>query len=163
MTPDRRPVRYVVRSCRGLPIGAMVLLIALLAPVVAWAQRTNVDRHGLAVKGYDVVAYFVDGRAVEGLAAFEHTVDGVRFRFASAAHRDRFVKEPQKFVPQYGGFCAWAVSRGYTADTDPQAWRIVDGRLFLNYDRGVQRTWEKDVPANVAKGDANWPGLSRAR
>ena len=123
------------------------------------APRVNADRQGLALKGYDVVAYFVDGRAVPGDAGFEHAVDGVRYRFASAANRDQFARDPQRFLPQYGGFCAWAVSRGYTADTDPLAWRIVDGRLFLNYSRSVQRQWEGDIPGNVAKGDANWPGL----
>ena len=150
-------------------IGTLIQRCALAALLVAAtvtgaaAQRVNTDRHGLAVKGYDVVAYFVDGRAVPGDAGFEHTVDGVRYRFASAANRDRFAQEPQRFLPQYGGFCAWAVSRGYTADTDPLAWRVVDGRLFLNYDRSVQKQWEGDVTGNVAKGDANWPGLSRKR
>jgi YHS domain-containing protein len=140
---------------------AAAALAVLAATASLSAQRVNTDRSRLAVKGYDVVAYFVDGRAVEGTAAFEHDVAGVRYRFASAANRDRFASEPQRYAPQYGGFCAWAVSRGYTADTDPHAWKIVDGRLFLNYDRGVQRTWEGDIPGNVKKADANWPGLSR--
>ena len=140
---------------------ATVLAIALTTALAA--ERVNADRTGLAVKGYDVVAYFVDGRPVAGLPAFEHELDGVRYRFASAANRDRFVQEPRRYLPQYGGFCAWAVSRGYTADTDPLAWRIVDGRLFLNYDRSVQRTWEGDVHGNVAKGDANWPSLRDRR
>ena len=140
---------------------AAVLAIALTTALAA--ERVNADRTGLAVKGYDVVAYFVDGRPVAGLPAFEHELDGVRYRFASAANRDRFVQEPRRYLPQYGGFCAWAVSRGYTADTDPLAWRIVDGRLFLNYDRSVQRTWEGDVRGNVAKGDANWPSLRDRR
>jgi hypothetical protein len=137
------------------------LFLALAAATAASAERVNADRHGVALKSYDVVAYFTEGRAVEGVAAFEHVLDGVRYRFASAANRDRFAREPRRFLPQYGGFCAWAVSRGYTADTDPLAWRIVDGRLFLNYSRSVQRKWETDVPGNVAKGDANWPGLNR--
>jgi YHS domain-containing protein len=140
---------------------AVALLVSLAIPIAAFGQRVNADRSKLAVKGYDVVAYFDDGRAVAGSTAFEHEVGGVRYRFASAANRDRFVQDPQRYLPQYGGFCAYAVSKGYTADTDPQAWRIVDGRLFLNYDRGVQRLWEEDIPGRIAKGDANWPGLSR--
>jgi YHS domain-containing protein len=139
------------------------LLLIVTASAALSAQRVNVDRHRVAVDGYDVVAYFVDGRAVEGQAAWEHEIGGVRYRFASAANRDRFIAEPQKFVPQYGGFCAWAVSRGYTADIDPLAWKIVDGRLFLNYSRGVQRQWEQDIPGNVAKADTNWPGLNGKR
>ena len=124
---------------------ALALIAALIAPTVVLAQRVNNDRRGLAVKGYDVVAYFVDGRAVPGQEAFEHAVGGVRYRFASAANRDRFAQDPQRYAPQYGGFCAYAVSKGYTADTDPQAWRIVDGRLFLNYDRDVQKIWEHPI------------------
>ena len=147
----------LIRRC------AMVALLVAAAATGAAAQRVNADRHGLAVKGYDVVAYFVEGRAVPGDARFEHALDGVRYRFASAANRDRFAQEPQRFLPQYGGFCAWAVSRGYTAPTDPLAWRIVDGRLYLKYDRSVQREWEGDIKGNVAKADTNWPGLSRAR
>lgn len=136
-------------------------LLVLAATVAASAERVNVDRHGVALKGYDVVAYFTEGRAVEGDAAFEHVLDGVRYRFASAANRERFAREPRRFLPQYGGFCAWAVSRGYTADTDPLAWKVVGGRLFLNYSTSVQRKWETDVAGNVAKADANWPGLNR--
>ena len=81
------------------------------------------------------------------------------YHFASAAHREAFAADPTRYLPQYGGFCAWAVSRGYTAPTDPLAWRIVDGRLFLNYSRSVQRTWEQDASGNIRKGDTNWPGL----
>ena len=142
---------------------AIALLVALVVPTAAFAQRVNTDRKGLAVDGYDVVAYFVEGRAVAGNAAFEHDLGGVRYRFASAANRERFVQEPQRYLPQYGGFCAYAVSKGYTADTDPLAWKVVDGRLFLNYDRSVQKIWEEDIPGRIAKGDANWPRLSRGR
>jgi len=64
---------------------------------------------------------------------------------------------PAAYAPQYGGYCAWAVSQGYTASTDPHAWRIVDGKLYLNYSKGVQKRWQQDIPGNIAKGDANWP------
>jgi YHS domain-containing protein len=114
---------------------------------------------GLAVDGYDVVAYFTDGRPVEGSAAHKLEWNGAVWRFASAEHRAAFEKEPEKYAPAYGGYCAWAVAHGYTADTDPEAWAIVDGRLFLNYDKKVQAKWQQDVPGYVAKGDANWPQL----
>jgi hypothetical protein len=96
---------------------------------------------------------------VRGDEAIAHTHEGTTYRFASAANRDAFAKDPGRYLPQFGGFCAWAVSRGYTAPVDPQAWRVVDDRLYLNYSRGVQRTWEQDVAGNIRKGDANWPGL----
>jgi YHS domain-containing protein len=135
----------------------------LAATAVVPAQRINADRTGLALKGYDVVAYFTDGRAVEGLAHLELAFAGSRYRFASAANRERFAQDPTRYLPQYGGFCAYAVSRGYTADIDPLAWKVVDGRLFLNYDQRAQRKWEQDVPGNIKKGDANWPALSQRR
>ena len=69
--------------------------------------------------------------------------------------------DPGAYAPAYGGFCAWALSQGYTAPTDPVAWRMVEGRLFLNYDRAIQRRWERDIPGFIALGDANWPRLSQ--
>lgn len=119
--------------------------------------KVNVNDDGAAVKGYDVVAYATDGRPVEGNAAFETTWNGAKWRFATPAHRDLFLKDPEKFAPQFGGYCSWAVSRGYTADVDPQAWKIVDGRLYLNYSKSVQQKWSEDIPGNIAKARANWP------
>jgi YHS domain-containing protein len=107
------------------------------------------------------VAYFTEGRPMRGRPEFTHQWAGATWRFASAANRDRFAAAPERYAPAYGGFCAWAVSEGYTAPIDPDAWRIVDGRLFLNYDRAVQRQWERDIPGRIARGDANWPRIER--
>ena len=112
---------------------------------------------GLAVSGYDAVAYFTDGRPVDGSEAYRFEWQGAVWRFVSQANLDRFKADPATYAPQFGGYCAWAVSRGYTASADPQAWRIVDGKLYLNYDLEVKKTWEEDVPGNIAKGEANWP------
>lgn len=111
----------------------------------------------LAVDGHDPVAYFTDGRPVEGSPKFESRYNGATWRFASAANKAAFDADPAKYAPKYGGYCAWAVSQGYTAKGDPANWRIVDGRLYLNYNTEVQRTWEKDIPGNVRKADGNWP------
>ncbi|MEK9645708.1 MAG: YHS domain-containing (seleno)protein [Alphaproteobacteria bacterium] len=116
---------------------------------------------GVAVKGYDVVAYFTDGKPVEGKSEFSYEWGGTKWQFASAAHRDAFKAMPGKYAPQYGGFCAWAVSQGYTAKIDPDAWKIVEGKLYLNYSKGVQQQWQQDVPGNIAKGDQNWPGIKK--
>ena len=113
----------------------------------------------MAIDGWDPVAYFTDGKPVEGSKAYSFEWNGATWRFASAAHRDLFAQAPEKYAPQYGGYCAWAVSQGYTADIDPEAWKIEDGRLFLNYSLEVQKKWAADLPGNVAKGDANWPKL----
>lgn len=145
----------------GLSRRSFIVLALVVASVslATAADGINRSRQGLALDGYDPVAYFTDGQAVRGSAEFVHVHEGTTYHFASAAHRDTFAADPVHYLPQYGGFCAWAVSRGYTAPTDPQAWRIVDGRLFLNYSRSVQRTWEQDAPGNIRKGDTNWPAL----
>ncbi len=111
----------------------------------------------LAVSGYDPVAYFKAGKPVEGTAKFETKWNGATWRFASAANLAAFKANPRSFAPQYGGYCAWAVSQGYTASTDPTAWRVVDNKLYLNYSHGVQRQWAEDIPGNIAKADKYWP------
>ena len=114
-----------------------------------------------AVKGYDVVAYFTDGKAVPGAAAFSYEWEGARWLFASAAHRDLFEADPEKYAPQYGGYCAYAVAKGDLVDIDPEAFTIVGGKLYLNYSLDVQKKWSLDIPGYVKKADAAWPGLSQ--
>jgi YHS domain-containing protein len=110
-----------------------------------------------AVGGYDPVAYFRDGKPVQGKKEFSHTWKGVTWRFANAQNLDAFKAKPEAYAPQYGGYCAWAVSQGYTAKGDPKAWSIVDGKLYLNYNADVHKTWQKDAPGNISKADRNWP------
>jgi hypothetical protein len=141
---------------------AAALLVAAFAAsaldAVAPVNKTLLG--SLAVDGYDPVAYFTEGRPVEGSKQFVFEWQGATWRFASAAHRDLFAAEPAKYAPQYGGYCAWAVANNYTADADPEAWAIVDGKLYLNYDTKVQAKWRQDVAGNVAKADRNWPVLA---
>ena len=113
----------------------------------------------VAVKGYDAVAYFKAGAPTKGSKDFTHTWQGAEWRFASAAHRDLFVADPEAYAPQFGGYCAWAVSQGYTAGIDPTAWKIVDGKLYLNYSKNVQAKWEKDVPGHIRAAEGHWPKL----
>ena len=110
-----------------------------------------------AVSGYDPVAYFRAGKPVKGKASFEHEWNGATWRFSSAKNLADFKKSPEKFAPQYGGYCAWAVSQGYTASSDPEAWHIENGKLYLNYSKSVQATWAQDIPGHIKKADANWP------
>lgn len=144
-----------LRSCSRLAVA--VLLVATAAAALSPVNKSLLG--GVAIDGYDPVAYFTDGRPVEGRKEFAHDWAGATWRFASAAHRDLFVAAPGKYAPQYGGYCAWAVSNNYTADTDPQAWSIVEGRLFLNYNLEVRSKWEQDKPGNIARADRNWPKL----
>jgi YHS domain-containing protein len=132
----------------------------VFALAAAGAQSPlNVSRNGLAIEGYDAVSYVTDGRPVAGTAQFEARWNGAVWRFSSAAHRDTFLKEPERYAPQFGGYCAYAVSQGHTANGDPRVWKLVDGRLYLNYSTSVQRTWEQDIAGYIAKARANWPAV----
>ncbi len=113
----------------------------------------------LGAGGYDVVAYFKQGKAVPGSATFSTVYKDATWHFASDEDRQAFLKNPAVYAPQYGGYCAWAVSQNYTAAGDPEVWRIVNGKLYLNYDRGVQAKWNADLAANIAAGDRNWPAV----
>ena len=115
--------------------------------------------NGIAIGGTDPVAYFRQGKAVAGSPQFTHSWGNATWQFSSAANRDLFANNPEGYAPQYGGYCAWAVSQGYTAATDPNAWRIVNGKLYLNYNRRVQRSWERDIPGHIDRANRNWPGV----
>ena len=120
-------------------------------------EPVNRNSAGLALRGYDAVAYFSEGAPAEGRAEFEHQWNGARWRFKSAENRERFAREPEAYAPQYGGYCSYAVAHGYTADADPQAWKVVDGKLYLNYNEDVRRLWEQDIPGFLQKSEQNWP------
>ena len=144
-----------------LALGTGGLAAALLCRAApARAAAINAPG-GLAVQGYDVVAYFSDNAAVKGSAEFTAEHDGATWRFASAANRDAFLANPARYAPKYGGYCAYAVANGYTAKIDPQAFSVVDGALYLNFSKGVRSRWERDIPGNIARGDANWPALAK--
>ncbi|MBE9076016.1 YHS domain-containing protein [Romeria aff. gracilis LEGE 07310] len=117
------------------------------------------EEDGVAIKGADPVAYFTDAEYVPGSSEFTHDWEGVTWQFASAENRDRFASSPEQYAPQYGGFCAWAVSQGYIAPIDPEAWTVVDNRLYLNFNQKIQERWLKDVPDNIADADENWPDV----
>jgi hypothetical protein len=139
----------------------ILVLLAVLLGVTPAAARSPEIYTGLlsstALGGHDAVAYFTERRPVPGRRDITYSWKGVTWRFASAANRDLFAAAPEKYAPQFGGYCAWAVSEGYTAKGDPAHWKIVDGRLYLNYDASIQKRWEADIPGHVAKGDRNWP------
>jgi YHS domain-containing protein len=112
---------------------------------------------GAALQGYDVVAYFTQNAAVKGNQAFTHAWNGLQWRFASSQNRDAFAKEPERYVPAFGGYCAYGVSRGYAVDIDPEAFAVVDGSLYLNYSKSVQRTWNQDRSGYIEKARLQWP------
>jgi YHS domain-containing protein len=137
--------------------------LALALPLGARAlEPVEQSWRGIAIEGTDPVAYFTDGKPVAGSKEFELEWNGATWRFASAAHRDQFRADPERFAPQYGGYCAWAVGHGHTAKTDPDAWAIVGGKLYLNYDREVQKQWLPEKERWIEAADENWPRLRDA-
>lgn len=135
-------------------------LLALLAGSYAMAKDpVNQNRKGVAIKGYDTVAYHTQGQPVKGSGDHTHAWNGATWQFASAANLEKFKANPEKYAPKYGGYCAYAVSKGATANIDPNAWKLVEGALYLNYNASIQKKWSKDIPGYIAKADANWPGV----
>ncbi len=110
----------------------------------------------LAMHGYDPVAYFTEGRARVGKAAFSSKHGNAAYRFVSKANKEKFEQNPQRYVPQYGGYCAFGVAVGAKFDGDPTLFRIVDDKLYLNLNPDIQATWEKDIAGNIVKADGNW-------
>jgi YHS domain-containing protein len=140
-------------------IAAFTLFAATAALAGNKPAPVNQSPGGIAIKGYDPVAYFTDSKPVKGKPQFEYTWRGAKWQFASAEHRDLFAKGPEKYAPQYGGYCAYGVGEGHTVSIDPDAWKIVDGKLYLNYSSSVQQQFLKDVPGRIRKADENWPNL----
>jgi YHS domain-containing protein len=150
----------------GVIAAAMAVVLGLGMGQVGAADSTsgkyNSVYAGLGIKGYDPVAYFTDGKAVQGKKEFAFEWKGVTWQFASAEHRDSFKADPEKYAPQYGAYCSWGVAQGKLFDVDPvNAWKIVDGKLYMNFNSDIEAAWEKDIPGFISKADRNWPGLNR--
>jgi YHS domain-containing protein len=143
-----------------LKYGVAAFATVALSVTAAFARSPDVYTStfsSLAVGGYDSVAYFKQGKPVLGSAQFTMEWKGATWRFASKEDLEAFRANPIAYAPQFGGYCAWAVAHGYTASGDPLVWKLVDGKLYLNYDRDVQSQWEKDIPRYIADGNKNWP------
>ncbi|MEO0637462.1 MAG: YHS domain-containing (seleno)protein [Pseudomonadota bacterium] len=129
-------------------------------PAMAGAPRVFTGLvAGTGAGGFDVVAYFTEGQPVEGSTDHIAEHDGAQWRFASAANKELFMADPTRYAPQYGGHCAYAAAKGYVAKGVPEAWTVHDDKLYLNFSLSVRDLWLQDVPGNIEKGDANWPGL----
>ena len=139
--------------------GGLVLTLAAFAPQIAKAAKDEIFTgliEGVGAGGYDVVAYF-SGQPAKGQENFTTKWNGAIWRFANADNRAAFEADPVKYAPQYGGYCAYAVSKGSTAKGDPEAWTVVDGKLYLNFSEGVRETWRQDIPGNISAANSNWP------
>jgi YHS domain-containing protein len=141
-------------------IGASLAATMLLLSGFAHADNPPVvaDEAGRAIDGYDTVAYFTDGQPQPGDAAYSHEWNGAVWLFTSAAHRDAFKADPERYAPQFGGYCAYAVSKGHAVKAKPEVWSIVDDKLYLNLGPGAQARWQEDVSGNITRAANNWPG-----
>ena len=146
--------------------GGFVSLLLMAVGMLVFAQNAmaldpiNTTFFGnVAIDGYDPVAYFLERKPVEGSDDYEYEWMGATWRFASEKNLEIFKSKPEYYAPQYGGYCAYAISQNTTADIDPVAWRIVRNKLYLNVTLHIQKIWEEDIRGYITKADANWPGL----
>ena len=136
-------------------------IFALVASAATARAGDFYEKDGAAIRGYDPVAYFSEKKAVKGASAYKAEYGKSTFHFASQANRDAFTADPARYAPQYNGFCAFGVAGGYKAAIDPAAFTIVDNKLYLNYNRAVQKQWSADIPGFIAKAGKNWPAVAR--
>lgn len=140
---------------------AAVMSSALLLGNLSYAADIdmNADINDIAIKGYDPVSYFIDSTPTQGSSNYTATYKNAIYQFSSAQNRDDFRANPEKFAPQFGGYCAFGVTKERKFDTDPTAWRIADGKLYLNLNKKVQKLWLKDVPGNITSADGIWTDI----
>lgn len=153
--PDTRGMKQLLLTMTTMLAATAAFTFAIAADPV---KPVNTDSSGLAIKGYDPVAYFTESKPVKGDKAFQAKHEGATYRFGSATNRDLFVANPGKYLPQYGGYCAWAVSKGHTAGISPNAWKVVDGKLYLNHPLAKGK-FEKNHATAIPQADRNWPKL----
>lgn len=154
------------RTSRAL-LAALGLLVASTAIPSAPAfavvpdsiSAVNTDEQGIALHGYDPVAYFTVGAPTKGNASLTATYDGASYHFANAENLAKFKANPEAFAPQFGGFCAMGVALEKKLDGDPHVWKIVDGKLYLNVNADVSVAWQRDIPGNLEKANDYWPDI----
>jgi YHS domain-containing protein len=147
-------------------ITVLALLVAGLASPAFGVKNTggeyNTLHAGLGAKGYDVVSYFTQGKPVPGLDKYKLLHGGVTWRFSSAKHRDLFAANPEKYAPQYGGFCSWGVAQGKLFDVDPvNGWTVHNGRLYLNFNGDINKTFRSEADSLITQAEKNWPALNQ--
>ncbi len=157
MLTTMEPLNTTRRVLRLQFLLGLTLLVLGCAEVNA--QGTVNTQEGIAIHGYDAVAYHTEGQAVEGRQEFAFRWDGAEWRFASADNRDLFAGDPERYAPAYGGYCAWAVSRNSVADIDPNSFVIHEGQLYLNINQRFNRRFSRSLLQNIERAQENWPGV----
>lgn len=147
-------------SPAGLARRLACVAVLLLAGTSAGAGD-YFEKEGVALRGYDPVSYFTAGEPQKGKPEHSYEHGGTKFLFASAANRKAFAENPGKYAPQFGGYCAYGASNGYKVSTQPDAFAVVDGKLYLNYNRDVLEMWKKDPPTFIERAEEKWPETSK--
>jgi len=155
LAPSRRSRRRKIKR----RISITLLTIAAFAANLPAGELVNIDANGVALQGYDSVAYFIDGQPVKGAQELAASYNGAIYYFASAEHKAKFEKEPGKYAPRFGGFCAFAVSRGAIAPINVDAFQIIHGQLVLQKNQDILKRWQEDSEGNFQKAEANWPQI----
>ena len=150
-------MRFV--ALRLIPLALLAAVPAAVPAASSPAPEISVEADHLAARGYDVTAYFLQGKPVRGTKAHQLQYKSATWLFASADALAKFKANPAAYEPQFGGYCAWAVSQGYVAPGDPEQWKIVDGKLYLNFNARAKELWEADQAAAIERGKANWPAV----
>jgi YHS domain-containing protein len=136
-----------------------LVVFLILTSLVTFAQSPVFQTSEGAIKGYDPVAYFTQSKPVKGKKDFSLSWQGATWYFSTAQNRDLFKASPEKYAPQYGGYCAYGISRNYKVKIEPEAWTIYEGKLYLNYDLDVSKNWNEDKPGYIKKANTNWATL----
>jgi YHS domain-containing protein len=142
----------------GILMGFSIVLFLLTGLGGIAVGKSSGDN--LAIKGYDTVAYFKAGKALKGNESFTYQWHDMTWYFSTKENRDLFATSPEQYAPQYDGYCAWALTESRIAVTDPEVWKIVDGKLYLNCSQTAYEKWSRDIPGNIKKADTNWLKLS---
>ncbi|MFQ5937326.1 MAG: YHS domain-containing (seleno)protein [Acidiferrobacterales bacterium] len=160
--------KAVMRTLLGFFLPAVLVTSAVAGDPLNWRRVGELDYAGdpqkmintgpdnVVIKGYDTVAYFTEGRAMKGNSEFAYSWRDAEWHFANARHRDLFVTDPQRYAPQFGGFCANGMSKGKVVAADPEAWTIIDGKLYIKFNKGARDRWRQDKTAKIKKANENW-------
>lgn len=135
-----------------------IIQLLLVFVTTSLSAQTHV-KEGIALQGYDPVAYFIDGKAINGTDSIRATYGTATYCFASDAHKEIFLKNPAQYEPQFGGFCAYGMSKGYKAPVDPKAFTIVHDKLYLNYSLEVRDEWQKEREIRIQRAEQHWEKL----
>jgi len=147
-----------MKTLKTLAAG-IVLASSIATSALAAGVEVNASNTGLALQGYDPVAYFTEGQATPGDYKISSVYNETTYRFASEEHKATFEANPEAYLPQYGGYCAFGAAMGFKFDGDPELWKIVDGELYLNLAKDIQERWEGDIPGYIVKADSQWTDI----